>query len=70
MISLLKTLGENQTEIEVKNPNYYQQLVDQTNFSSKEKKYYTDLINAIKNKGNRATPNQYHTLQQIKRGKS
>lgn len=69
MISLLKILDENQIEIEVKNPNYYQQLVDQTNFSPKEKKYYTSLINAIKNKGNRATPNQYHTLQQIKKGK-
>jgi len=67
MISLLDLL-ENQ-EIEVKNPDYYKQLVDQTAFSPNTKEYYYKLIQAIKDKDNKATPNQYHTLQQIKAGK-
>jgi hypothetical protein len=65
-----ETVTENQTKIEVKNPDYYKQLVDQTAFSSSTKKYYYKLIQAVKDKGNKATPNQYYTLKQIERGKS
>lgn len=48
---------------------YYEQILNKTPFSIKEKTYYQKLIDSIKKQKGFATPNQYHTLQNIKKGK-
>lgn len=62
------TLSEN--KIEVKNLSTYQQYLDGTRFSSKDRMFYQSIINTIKNQSNLASPKQYDILQKIKKGLS
>lgn len=62
------TLSEN--KIEVKNLSTYQQYLDGTRFSPKDRMFYQNIINTIKNQNNLASPKQYDILQKIKKGLS
>jgi hypothetical protein len=71
MIKLTKLLKEiSQTpDIKVKNPDYFQQLVDKSkNISPSGRKYFKGIINSIKSQENLATLRQFNILQRIKRG--
>lgn len=67
MIKLINLL-EN---IEVKNPNYYQQLLNSftdKQLSSSSKKLFQGIIDSIKKKNNLATQKQFNILQRLKSG--
>jgi hypothetical protein len=67
MIKLLDLL-EN---IEIKNPNYYQQLLDSYDnrkLSISSKKYFQGIIDSIKKQNNLVTPKQFDILQRLKTG--
>jgi hypothetical protein len=68
MIKLTDLLNE-QPNIEIKNINFYQQVLDKSNgVSISSRKYFQDIIDSIKNQGNLATLRQFNILQRIKSG--
>ena len=65
----IKTNLPSKPDIKVKNPDYYQQLVDQSNgLSQSQRKYFKEVIDSVKNQDNLATQRQYDILQRIKNG--
>lgn len=59
------------SKYEIKNPDYYAQLLGTYNsktLSSKNKKFYKDLIGAVKNQNGLVTERQYNELQRLKSG--
>jgi hypothetical protein len=71
MIKLTKLLKEifQTPDIEVKNPDYFQQLINMSdNISPSGRKYFKSVIDSIKRQKNLATPRQFNILQRIKRG--
>ena len=54
--------------IDIKNPNYYQQLLDNSNFSADTRKFVQGVINTIISSGNKATDRQNAILQRLKAG--
>lgn len=62
--------GENFTHT-INNVDYYNQLLDTyTSYQlpTKSKKFYTDIINSIKNQNGKATELQFNALQRLKTG--
>lgn len=56
---------------EIKNPDYYQQLLnsyDNRRLSISSKKYFQGIIDSIKRQNNLATPKQFDILQRLKTG--
>lgn len=53
---------------EIKNPDYYLDVMKLNKYSPKQKKYFEDLIESVKSQGNVATEKQYDELQRIKTG--
>lgn len=64
MIKLIDLL-EN---IEIKNINYFQQLLDQSRLSPQSRKIIQGIINSVKKQNGLATPRQFDTLQRLKTG--
>jgi hypothetical protein len=67
MIKLIDLL-EN---VEIKNINYYQQLLDsydQRRLSIPSKQCYQKIIDSVKKRNNLATPKQFNLLQRLKTG--
>ena len=59
-------VNENQ---QIKNINYYQQILDQSNgLSITQRQYFQKIINSIKKQNNKVTPRQHDLLQRIKSG--
>jgi hypothetical protein len=53
---------------EIKNPDFYSDIMKLNKYSPKQKKYFEDLIATVKRQGNVATDKQYDELQRIKTG--
>lgn len=69
MIKLTDILSEGENKIEVKNINYYQQLLNMANgLSISTQNYFQSLINSIKKQNSFATPRQYDQLLRLKSG--
>jgi hypothetical protein len=64
MIKLMDLL-EN---MEIKNLNYFQQILDQSKFSPSSRKYLQGVIDSVKKQNNLATPSQFNILQRLKNG--
>jgi len=64
MIKLMDLL-EN---MEIKNLNYFQQILDQSKFSPSSRKYLQGVIDSVKKQNNLATPKQFNILQRLKTG--
>jgi hypothetical protein len=63
--------GMDMTKYEIKNPDYYTQLLDTYDskaLSSTNKKFYKDLIGSIKNQNGLVTERQFNELQRLKSG--
>jgi uncharacterized protein YjdB len=55
--------------IPIPNPNYYQQVLDQSNgLSISQRQYYNKIIQSVKRQGNKATERQYNLLTRMKEG--
>jgi hypothetical protein len=66
MIKLLDLL---ENKIEIKNLNYYKQLLDMNSkLSISNKQYFQKILDSIKKQDNLATPRQYDILQRLKSG--
>jgi hypothetical protein len=66
MIKLIDLLEGN---LEVKNLNYYQQILDKSNnISSSQRIYLQKILDSIKKQNNLATPRQFDILNRIKTG--
>jgi hypothetical protein len=53
---------------EIKNPDYFLDLMKINKYSPKNKKYFEDLIATVKRQGNVASERQYDELQRLKTG--
>jgi hypothetical protein len=53
---------------EIKNPDYFLDLMKINKYSPKNKKYFEDLIANVKRQGNVASEKQYEELQRLKTG--
>lgn len=53
---------------EIKNPDYFTDLMKINKYSPKQKKYYEGLVNSVKKQGNMASQKQYDELQRLKTG--
>ena len=53
---------------EIKNPDYFLDLMKINKYSAKNKKYFEDLIATVKRQGNVASERQYDELQRLKTG--
>jgi hypothetical protein len=68
MIKLTDLLSE-QPSIEIKNINFYQQVLDKSNgISISSRKYFQDIIDTIKKQNNLSSPRQFSILQRMKNG--
>ena len=68
MIKLVDLLLENEF-VEVKNVDYYKQILDKSNgLSINDRKFFNSLINSIKQQNNKATTRQFKMLQRLKTG--
>ena len=66
MIKLIDLL---ENKIEIKNLNYYKQLLDMNSkLSISNKQYFQKILDSIKSQNNLATPRQYDILQRLKSG--
>ena len=54
--------------MEIKNLNYFQQILDQSKFSPSSRKYLQGVIDSVKKQNNLATPKQFNILQRLKTG--
>ena len=55
---------------EIKNINYFQQLLDNTSYSAKDRKFLQGVINSVKKQNNLASNKQFKILQGLKSGNS
>lgn len=63
--------GMDMSRYEIKNPDYYTQLLntyDSRKLSQQNRKFYTDLINSVKKQNGLVTERQYNELQRLKTG--
>jgi hypothetical protein len=67
MIKLVDLLKETPSH-EVKNPNYFQQLLDMNRYSPSQRKFLQGVIDSVKRQNNLATEKQLDILQRIKTG--
>ncbi len=64
-----KSIAENQSNFEVKNPGYYEQILKISNgISASTAKYFQDVINSVKKQNGQATEKQWRILQRLKTG--
>jgi hypothetical protein len=67
MIKFLDILKE---DIEIKNIQYYQNVLDKSNgLSIDSRKFFQSLINSIKKRGNKATDKQASKLADLVKGR-
>ena len=67
MIKLVDLLKETPS-YEVKNPDYFQQLLDMNRYSPSQRKFLQGVIDSVKKQNNLATERQFDILQRIKSG--
>lgn len=67
MIKLVDLLKETSSH-EVKNPDYFQQLLDMNRYSPSQRKFLQGIIDSVKKQNNLATERQFDILQRIKSG--
>jgi hypothetical protein len=67
MIKLVDLLKETPSH-EVKNPNYFQQLLDMNRYSPSQRKFLQGVIDSVKRQNNLATEKQFDILQRLKTG--
>jgi hypothetical protein len=53
---------------EIKNISFYQQLLDNTPYSSKQRQYLQSIINTVKKQGSKASDRQYNILENLRAG--
>ena len=72
MIKLVDLLKETPSyevkNYEVKNPDYFQQLLDMNRYSPSQRKFLQGVIDSVKKQNNLATERQFDILQRIKSG--
>jgi len=56
------------SKIHVKNPAFFQEVLNSSNLSPSTRKYHEEVIKAVMKNNNLATQSQYNTLQRIKNG--
>lgn len=61
----VKALNEENIPI---NPKFFQQILDKSNISISNRKYFQNIINSIIKQNNSATPKQHELLQKLKTG--
>ena len=64
----LSYLNEFQGKHEIKNINYYQQILDKSNYDQSKRNYLQGVINSVKKQNNLATENQFNMLQRLTKG--
>jgi len=64
----LEYINELEDKYEVKNPDYFQQLLDMSRYSYSQRKFLQDVINSVKKQNNLATEKQFDILQRLKTG--
>ena len=64
----LSYLTEFQGKHEIKNINYYQQILDKSNYDQNKRTYLQGVINSIKKQNSLATNNQFNILQRLVKG--
>jgi hypothetical protein len=64
----LEYINELEDKYEVKNPDYFQQLLDMSRYSHSQRKFLQDVINSVKKQNNLATEKQFDILQRLKTG--
>jgi hypothetical protein len=64
----LSYLTEFQGKHEIKNINYYQQILDKSNYDQNKRTYLQGVINSIKKQNSLATDNQFNILQRLVKG--
>ena len=64
----LSYLTEFQGKHEIKNINYYQQILDKSNYDQNKRTYLQGVINSIKKQNSLATDNQFNMLQRLVKG--
>jgi hypothetical protein len=55
---------------EIKNINYFQQLLDNTSYSAKDRNFLQGVVNSVKKQNNLASDKQFEILQGLKSGNS
>jgi hypothetical protein len=66
MIKLIDLLFENENK--KVSTTYFQQTLNNSSLSAKNRKYIQDIINSVKKAGDMATPKQHDILQRLKTG--
>jgi hypothetical protein len=56
------------SKIQIKNPAFFQEVLNSSNLSPSTRKYHEEVIKAVIKNNNLATQSQYNTLQRIKNG--
>ena len=56
------------SKIKIKNPAFFQEVLNSSNLSPSTRKYHEEVIKAVMKNNNLATQSQYNTLQRIKNG--
>jgi hypothetical protein len=56
------------SKIKIKNPAFFQEVLNSTNLSPSTRKYHEEVIKAVIKNNNLATQSQYNILQRIKNG--
>jgi hypothetical protein len=64
----LEYINEFGNKHEIKNPDYFQQLLDMNRYSHSQRKFLQDVINSVKRQNNLATDKQFDILQRLKTG--
>jgi hypothetical protein len=68
MIKLIDLLNES-PNIEIKNLDFYQQVLDKSNgLSISNRQFFQKITNSIKKQNNLATPRQFDILKRLKNG--
>ncbi len=65
---LIEYINEVDNKHEIKNPDYFQQLLDMSRYSPSQRKFLQDVINSVKRQNNFATDKQFDILQRLKTG--
>jgi hypothetical protein len=70
IIEFLEYLNEisSNNNIEIKNIDYFQQLLDINQYSLSQRNYLQGVINSVKKQNNLATSKQFDILQRLKTG--
>jgi hypothetical protein len=64
----LEYINELEDKYEIKNPDYFQQLLDMSRYSSSQRQFLQGVINSVKKQNNLATEKQFDILQRLKTG--